>query len=336
MSQFEIDKYKFSSSPALTRVGDDIIEERGKEAILFSKDLNKKGIIVKDLIIKSPSLKIRNKLLNISKYIVSSVELFEEFSNTDKLPVDKIAEEIKINRNIIEQWQDYITAYIYLFSNPDYKNLSDYLRIEENIDLMNLESVKDSKDEVSYVLADTNSGIAVARSSKSAIILTSQGEFKRLGLQEKCKLGEEVHGKEKKSLKKHKFEIIIISALVLSLAIVSIYKYIVPSTTLIINTTSEFTIEVNSYNKIIRIKSQTEKGKELISDINILDTDIDEGLLKFFEYVHKNEMIPNDKILITIVGEKLPYGTILNTEKFLKQNDINYQVNNGGLETGRN
>ena len=337
MSEFQIDKYKFSSAPALSLIGDDVIEARAREAILLSKDLNKKGIVIKDLIIKTPSLKIRNKLLNIAKFILEDVELFDEFNQSDKLPIDKMVKQISVNRNLIEQWQDYIVTYIYILSNPEYKHINDYLRVEENIDLIDLKNNEEkSNEEVSYVLADTNSGIAVARSSKSAIILTSQGEFKRVSLGEKCKLGEEVSGKEKKSWKKHKFDLIIISVLFLSLIVTGVYKYVSPSSTLIIDTTSQMTIEVNAFERIISIKSPTEKGKQLIEDISILDTNIDEGLVELFTYVNKNGMVPEKYIIITVVGDPITYKTIEKTETYLKENDIDYKINNKGFEAGTN
>lgn len=341
MSEFNIDKYKFSSSPALSLVGDDIIDERGKEIILLSKDLNKKGIVIKDLILKSPSLKIRNKLLNISKYILEDVELFEEFTEAEKINIDSIIRKLKINRNLVEHWQDYIVTYIYLLSNPEYKNVSDYLRIELNDDLDGAKEIKDMNDikeaiddteEVNYQIVNTNSGIAVARNNKAAIILTSQGEFKRIAIGEKCKLGEEVSGKEKKNLKKHKFEIIILSMLVLSLISISIYKYVAPSSTLIIDTTSQIQVEINTFNKIISIKSPTEKGKEMINTINVLDTNVDEGLVKVFTYVNENGMIPNERLIITVVGEKVAFGTLSATEEYLRSNHISFQINNNGIE----
>lgn len=330
MSEFRIDRYKFSSMPALSLVGDEIIEDRGKDALLLSKDLNKKGILVKDLIIKSPSLKIRNQLLNIAKYILEDVDLFDKFNCSDRLPIDYILEKVKISRILLDQWEDYIITYVYLLSNPTYKTLSDYLRVEENVDLIDL---KNSKDEVSYVLADTNTGIVVAKSSKSAIILTSQGEFKRIILEEKCRLGEEIHGKEKKSWQKNKFHIVLLATLLLSIIIIGVYKYFSTASTLVIETTSQITIDINSLNKIVRIKSSTEKGKKLINDIEVLDIDVDDGLLKLFEYANNNEMIPEKGVIITVVGEPLIYGALQKADNYLNENGIRKQMNNSGLDS---
>lgn len=333
MENFQIDKYRFSSSPALTLVGDEIVETRGSEALLLSKDLNKQGILIKDLIVKSPTLKVRNQLLNICKYIIEDVDLYESFDIKNKVPVDEIIKMIPVQRSLLDQWNDYIIAYIYILSNPTYKHINDYIRIEENIDIIGLEAIdEDYKKEV----ADDNTGIVLVSGSKSAIVLTSKGEFRRVTRGERSKLGEEISGKEKWNWRKHKFHMILLITLLISLMVIGIFKYTDPARTLIIETTSEITMEVNDFGRVINIKSSTEKGKKLIEDISVLDSTLDDSLLKLFEYANKNNMIPEKGILITVVGNPVTYGSLDKTDKFLVENGIKYQFNNSGVQSSVN
>lgn len=333
MESFQIDKYRFSSSPALTLVGEDIVEARRSEALFLAKDLNKQGILIKDLIIKVPSLDVRNQLLNICKYIIEDMELYEEFNARNKVPVDDIIKSISVQRSLLEQWNDYIITYIYILSNPTYKHINDYIRIEENIDIIGLEAIdEDYKKEV----ADDNTGIVLVSGSKSSIVLTSKGEFKKITLGEKSKLGEEVSGKEKWNWRKHKFHMILLITLIISLIVIGIFKYTEPARTLIIETTSEITMEVNDFNRVINIKSSTEKGKKLIKDISVLDSTLDDSLLKLFEYANENNMIPEKGILITVVGDPVTYGSLNKTDNFLVENGIKYQFNNSGVQSSVN
>ena len=90
-------------------------------------------------------------------------------------------------------------------------------------------------------------------------------------------------------------------------------------------------MHVNKYGKVIYIYSPTEKGKALISNIDAENKNVDDAIEQVFEYAFDNNMIDkNKKILITVSGDSLEYGSLPKTNKFISENKIPIVINNSG------
>ncbi|MGL5379031.1 anti-sigma factor domain-containing protein [Clostridium sp.] len=326
MSSFEKDKYKFSLHKSNGLVSSDTIEERKRQAIDLIEELMEYNVLLKDLVSDLPSYSIRNTILNISYSIIQEVDIYEYIDEKKRLPIAKLVKMMPIGRNFFEEWKDYILAYLIIISNPKYKDIQDYLSVEENINILGADEIRQNKDVSEY------QGLVICKKRKNAIILTSNGEFKIIVLNEDMEVGEEAIGSEKKTLKHYKLQASILLALITFTIIILGFSYKFVRTTLIIQTTSEIRVDVNRFNRIVKVISPTDKGQEMIKKLSVVDNDLDSSLYDMFKYIEKNEMIPQDGIVITVIGHAIEYGTLSKTEKLIEDNDMDVKFNNSGNE----
>lgn len=322
-SNFNKNKYVFTSLPAMLLVGKDIESNRSKQISLFLKELYSYQILLKDLVNFPIKLEERNLALNIVYYIAADENLNRMIMNKKDLPIAKLSKITKIKQHSLEKWRDYILAYYIILTNPEYKSIQDYFRIKlrESGDTSN----DNNKNNRIY------KGIALKVSKKSVYIVTSMGEFIKIKKEGLMIVGQLCEGKEKKSIKHWKIHISIIILILVFICSGILIQYNKTQSILVINTTSSIKLHINSFNRVIYAHSSTEKGKKLVESINIIDDDLDNAVTEIFRYALNNEMIPEDKrILITVSGKAVEYGTFVETNKFTAQNKIPIIINNSG------
>ena len=294
MAEFNRNKYIFSSTPAIIEVGEEVRRIREKQISFMLKELFLYKILVKDLVNIFPTYRDRNLILNIASYIYEDYELFEKVQKKRELPVAMVAKRTRVSRTFLEIWQDYILVYVIILSNPNYKYIQDYIRIEER--------------------------------SKTAELVPKESKNNDI------KVGQEYRGKEKKGIRNYKLPICIGAVFLTFILAGGIYQYTKGIRTVVIDTTSQLKFEVNRFNKVIYTYSPTQKGKDLINAVNPKYKNIDKALEECLRYAKENEMIPNQSILITVSGEALKYGLLEDTARYVKEERISVLVNNSGNE----
>lgn len=356
MEIFDRSKYKFSNVPSLVEVSDEINRVRANEIALMEKELYSYRIFIQDLFATIPNEYEKNLILNIAFYIIEEIELLHFVQNKKKLPINILSKKTKQSKKFIDDWSEYIIAYFIIFSNPNYKLIQDYIKIEQNEE--KVESIKkkqrnknvvksiseekinineDEKKKAKVIPINKNAkqklrGIVLKVFKHSACILTSAGEFRKIKLEEGLSVGREVLASGKKRLSDYKFYFaILIVVIIISLGSF-LHKYSKVDTIILINTTSQVKVEVNSFNKIVNAYSSTTKGTELVNNLNLNDMKVDEGVEQILSYADKHDMIPNGKILVTVTGKPLIYGSLDKTSKFVKSHKINLIINNAGNE----
>lgn len=364
MEIFDRNKYKFSDIPSLVEISDEVNKAREEQISLMEKELYSYKVLIQDLFSYSPSGRDRNIILNIAFYIIGEVELLEFIQDKKKLPPNILSKKTMQPRKFIEEWNDYIITYTIIFSNPNYKLIQDYMRIEESEEKVEIPKKKQSnktvikkviiektneeisvdekeeekQDEESNVVSiNKNSkpklrGIIIKSFKRSACILTSTGEFKKIKLEDNMSVGEEVTATAKKGIKDYKVQIGIVIVAVIVACGAFFYKYSEIDRTILINTTSQVKIDVNSFNKIISSYSPTSKGEEMLKNLNLNNMKLDKGMEEILNYANNNKMIPSGKILITVTGDPLKYGTLEKTGEFAASHKINIVINNAGNE----
>jgi hypothetical protein len=325
MEEFERSKYVFSSMPAIVEVSERAIKLREKQISLMLKELFLYKVILKDLIAHKPKNMDRNLNLNIAYYVLRNTELFERFQKKRQLPFSKIVEGTRVSKIYLEKWQDYIVAYIIILSNPNYKLIQDYLRIEYKSD--NNEIALNNKSKV-----DLYKGIVLKENKKSCIIVNSKGEFVKIKKSGISNVGNELEGLEKAGLKhiKLKFAMVIVFLIIIAFAGYRQYTKVVR--TIVIESSSEIKIQTNMFDNVVYAYADTEKGKELINSISPIDKDIDDVLEKSIEYTYENKMIPTEGLLITVTEEPIKYGTLKLTGEYIVEKNIKVLINNAGKQ----
>lgn len=322
---FNKNKYIFTSIPTMLLIGESAENNRFKQISLFLKELHLYEILLKDLSNFQLKEDERNMALNIAYYIASNEELLEIINSKKDLPISRISKITKVKSNILEKLRDYILTYYIILSNPNYKSIQEYFRIK----LREPGEVVKNSNKSNRIYK----GIALKVSKKSIYIIMSTGKFIKIKKDGFAKVGQVCEGKEKNGIKHYKIHISIILCILLFIGSGIFIQYNKTQSIVVIQTTSNIKLHVNSFNKVIYAYSPTDKGKELVASINVLNDDVDDAITEVFKYAVNNKMIDQEKkTLVTINGTALQYGQLVKTNKFISENNIPIIINNAGNE----
>jgi hypothetical protein len=327
---FNKNKYVFTQIPSMLLVGDSAEINRNKQISLFLNELNTYNVLLKDLVSFPLKENDRNIALNIAYYIYDNEELIKTITQKKDLPISKLSKLTKIKPPYLEKYRDYIMVYYIILTNPNYKGIQDYFRVELKED--------NKARSISNKNQNVYKGVVVKSFKKSACILTSMGEFIKIKTDNKISVGEVAEGKEKKTLKNYKLYISILLFLIILIGSGIVIEYRRTQSIIVIETSSNIVMHINKFNKVIYVYSPTEKGDKLISSVNILNKDVDQAMVDIFGYALSNNMLEinkeisalSKKILITVNGEPLKYGILSKTSKYISENNIPIVINNVG------
>lgn len=320
VERFDMKKYVFSDIRTKEVVSVKQVKAREKEIELLTRELFLYKVLLKDLLIHLPTHHERNLILNIAYGMIENQEIFDRFQRRRILSINTIVKYTKLSRAFVETWQDYIITYAIILSNPNYKGLQDYLKVE----------LAEEGEQKKYALGNTYKGIVLASKKSSFIIMTSDGAFVKVKREKDIHVGGEVEAPEKIGFKHIKYKVAIALVLLIFIGIGVYTQYKKCVSTVIIETSSTIKIEVNKYNNVVYMHSETEKGKKLISKVDGNNEDIDQVIKDSIIYASKNDMIPQDGVVITITGKALEYGSLEKTGKYIVKNNIKVLVNNAG------
>jgi len=320
---FNKDKYVFASLPSMLLIGDSAEYSRNKQIALFLNELNMYSVLLKDLVNFSLKENDRNIALNIAYYTTDNDDLLKTIIRKKDLPISKLSKLTKIKPEQIEKCRDYIIAYYIILTNPDYRLIQEYFRIKLRED-NNVIGISNKKQ-------DLYKGLVIRSLKKSAYIVTSKGEFIKIKTDSKASIGQLSEGEKKKTLRNYRIHISILLFILILIGSGIIIEYRRTQSIIVIETTSNIKININKFNKVIYAYSPTDKGQELITNIDILNKDIDEAMAETFKYALNNEMLDlSKKTLVTINGQSIKYGLLTKTNKIISENNIPIVINNAG------
>ncbi|SHJ74163.1 hypothetical protein SAMN02745163_02476 [Clostridium cavendishii DSM 21758] len=318
---FERDKYIFKSSNKLKVVKNNDIN--GRDIFFFAKELKLYKVSLESLVNSSITDDMKNLSLNIAYYLSKDNSLFEKFSKKRELPFNELSKSIKISKLQLERMNDYIIAYSLIIGNENFKSINEYVNI----------GIKEDNNESDInIEKDIYSGIVLKNNKKNNIILTANGDFISINRTEKDSLGREIVGKEKKGLKRYKGKIILLLVILSMLIGVMIYRYTKSESIIRIQATSGIKIEVNCFNKIINVTSETEKGKMLANSINVKGEDTSEGIIEAIKYITENKMFLDSGtgMNIIIIGSPIKDSDLQKAKEYIRYEELKININNSG------
>lgn len=323
--KFEKNKYEFTSVSPIMLMNSYDSEDKSDQIDLFIQDLNIYSVFLKDLVNFPLKDNERNIALNIAYYIIENEQLKDNLILNRALNISKLSRATKIRSDYIKKWKDYIIAYWIILNNPEYKFIQDYLKIK----LKGKGHRKNSNNR-----QKTYRGIVIKILSRnSGCILTSMGEFKRVKLNTELIVGSIGEGKKKIGSSVYKIPICILFLFLIIFGVNIYSKYTSISTIVLVQTTSNIKLHTNIYDRVIYSYSPTERGKQLVSDINAQNKKLDEAITELLKYGIKNEMVTQENtIYITVTGQPLKYGDLKETNKFIIENKIKVIINNCGVQ----
>lgn len=319
--------YRFSSMPPLVVISDEIIEERKEQIASLKRELINYRVVLKDLATIEVPYSIKNELLNIAFFIVQDVDILDKFKSKKNIPISVVAKEFGKTRRYLEEWRDNIITYVVILSDPKYKHIQDYLRViedeEKDIDANALSILKNNKN---------IKGIVISSRKKAAMIMTSMGDVLKIKTNYIAVVGEEVEGIPKKALSDYKFHLSMLAAIFLVLVGITILNYTKVVSTIMVGTTSDIILEANSFNRIKNVYSRTERGSKMVESIDVLDKSIDYAVYSIIKYANENDMMPQNGIVVAVNGKPIKYGTLSKTEDYIYVEQIDFKLNNSGIQ----
>ncbi|MGL4848547.1 MAG: hypothetical protein ACRC28_06410 [Clostridium sp.] len=323
MNKFNKNKYVFSMRNGLLEVGEKLDIVREREISLLRKELYLYDVHIKELSRMRMNDREKNIAMNIAFYVMEEEELLQSFRDKRKLNLSSLSRKTKIKKEFLKMWYGYIVLYIIMFSNPNYKNIQNYVRIilnEENSVVNNLESKK-----------DRIKGLVLKINSRSINILTSNGEIKNLK-KEETKIGIEHEGIEKDFFYKNRFKILLVTIFIATITGVVFYQYNTIETTVILQTTSDVKIQTNRFNRVLYSYSGTEKGEKMLTDLKINGESIDNAILNVIKYADNNSMKPEHGYTMTVNGTTINTKDLKNTGEYIYDNKVKLDINNNGIQ----
>lgn len=329
---FRKDKYIFSSRNMKKKLNKKLLK---KEIKTFIKELKDFKVDVRSLTEESYSLEERNLILNIAYFLVDEEILLRKILNRKQLNTKIIAKKTKISNDKIEKWSKYIIAYMILIYNSDYTNLATYLNINFK-DLEALAVIKGGATENSIY-----KGLVILEGTKSTIIMTKEGNFVRINIKGEDKVGEELSGKEKRSLKHYRKYVI--GVLLIFLVLLGVYTriYNKQETTILIQGTSKVKLGLNRFDRIVYSFSGTEKGNILLTELNLKNEKFEDGMIQVLKGFEENNMMPPNRIVNVYIAGKMvdtsdlnkvtDYVESINSDDNHK-NNFKIKINNSGYE----
>lgn len=319
--------YRFSSMPPLIVISDEIIEERKEQIASLKRELINYRVVLKDLATIEVPYSIKNELLNIAFFIVQDVDILDKFKSKKNIPISVVAKEFGKTRRYLEEWRDNIITYVVILSDPKYKHIQDYLRViedeQKDIDVNALSILKNNKN---------IKGIVISSRKKVAMIMTSMGDVLKIKTNYIAVVGEEVEGTPKRLLSDYKFHLSMLAAIFLVLVGITILNYTKVVRTIMVGTTSDIILEANSFNRIKNIYSRTERGSKMVESIDVLDKSIDYAVYSIIKYANENDMMPQNGVVVAVNGKPIKYGTLSKTEDYIYVEQIDFKLNNSGIQ----
>jgi hypothetical protein len=328
-------RYKFICGPqiALYNLEDNI--KREKEISLFLKELALYKISFKLLLKNKPGTLVKNELLNIAYACLEDSYIYDYLRSHRILSLKQVSEFTYKSRRFIEKWQYYITAYMLLLSNDIYRNLRSYLNVEYK-DNEN-ETATTSLTAINSTSSKTNTytGVVLKSVKNISIILTPFGDFVKIKPNKNSILqpGYICTGTLKRDINFYKYPIITLLFFSIILLIASSFVYLKPFRTILVQANSTIKLEVNAWNKVVRVTPLSAYGKNIVESIEIFNVSMDKGIyLILKEAQDKNIVNANTKISIFITGSKNLQTTLPDTETYMMENNLKVQINNNGIE----
>ncbi|WP_297630859.1 hypothetical protein [uncultured Clostridium sp.] len=326
MRKFNKNKYVFSKSAGFLSIGEGGDKKRKEQIALFRKEVYLYEVYINKLSLVKTSYEIRNVLLNISFFIIENGHILNNLYKKKRLNVSLLSSECMIKREFIHKYKEYIIFYTILFANPKYKLIQNYFRI-----IQLEENNKDTNLKMSEKNEEIKKGIAIKVSDRTVSILTSTGEIIR-SKKEDATVGNEHEIRENKFLKKNKVKLLI-AIMLITMGVAGFIKIYNGSTNSItVGTTSLIKMETNTFDKVLKVSTKTEKGKEMLTDIAINGESLDIAILEIIKYAEQNGMIPEKSILITISGEPINIKRLKKTGEYIYEKKISVDINNSGTE----
>ncbi len=314
------DRYVFLEKPTMEVLHKKNNELRTLQIEAYLMELKEFRIPIGKLAENQYDTKRRNLMLNLALILLSEKKLWEKTLEDKKIPLKPFSRIVEEPIFELEDMQNQILAYALLFRDDLYPLIRKYLHYGAQ-----------AKDESPLKDAD-NTGIPLKRRGKTTFILTSQGQFMKIRVQE-ASSGYVASGKnvrKKPNLIKPLILLLLLS-LLLGSVYISLSKRI--SQTIIVKAVGEVKMNFNTWGDMVNVIGINTSGKVFVEGAEFVDKDVDTVLAEIIEQAYITETIKEQaEITILVSGEFLPEDFFKSgkTHDRILSYQLNAKINNNG------
>ncbi|MCI6277970.1 MAG: hypothetical protein MR639_14790 [Clostridium sp.] len=318
-------KYSFSQTPKLYMINDNMQDSRKRDVVSFLAELKDFKLNLKSLASSCPSLKIRNKLLNIVFLILEDSRLTAFIHDKKSIPLKKISQLSGELPDFISKYRNYIILYFILLYPTKHTSLRNFLTITEDTNIPYDNS------------QNTLMGVVLAVCKNSSIILTSTGAIINIvptNIEHSdVKLGDIIEGVKMKAFN-GKLPLIIGMSFILALSIfIASLVYNNTQSVVVLEISGNLTLRVNSFGKVHEVSGGSSTTRKIVKNLKIDNKSLDKALYDILAYSKDTGIIDKgSSINIYITNKSINLSKLEDTVNFLKGNQINTNINNNGKD----
>lgn len=309
-------KYVFQKHHGLQSLTPEDTRTVRREIRDFLSELKEYSIDVSDLCRIRLNYSDRNNVLNIALILINDEETATYLVTRKKFPVNLTSRKLKTPTAIIDSYKEYLTAYMLLFGSSRYSTIVRHLGIGTTFD-------GSEKGDDRY------RGLLLKDMAVASCVLTPQGEFRYLDIEEDASAGEMVTGKDAVINPARVRLFTIMSVLLTCGLIFSVWLFTQPYRNVHLISGSHVEFIYNRLGRLSEIRGLNSSGAEAVKNTVFSDKKLDSSLSEFISSsVQSGLSDPYNMTLIVMDGEFFPeefQGE--NLKRVVKEKGIHLKIN---------
>lgn len=318
-------KYSFSPAPKLYMINDTMQDSRSRDIVSFLAELKSFKLNLKSLVSSCPSLKIRNKVLNIVFLILEDSRLTAFIHDKKSIPLKKISQMSGELPDFISKYRNYIILYFILLYPTRHTSLRNFLTISENDHTPH----DNSQTALMGVVLSVFENFSIILTSTGAIINVIPSNVEHNDI----KPGAIIEGVRTKPLKGKLPFILGISFIIILSILISYIVYNDTQSVVVLDISGNLTLRVNRFGRVHESSGGSSSTRKIAKNVDINNKSLDKALFDILSYSKNNGIIDEgSSISIYITNKSINFSKLEDTTNFLKGNKINTNINNNGKD----
>lgn len=315
------DRYIFSEKPAMEVLQREENEKRADQIESYLKALKKFRINVRNLSETRYDAEKRNLMLNLAMILLSEEKLWLKTKDQQRIPLKTFSKIVEEPVFELKEMEHQILAYALLLEEDQYPLIRRYLNYREEV-----------KGEVRESSEEKSRGLSLLSRGKTSYILTSQGQFLKIRMEEAPSGHVAAGRKARKKLNLLKpLAVLLLAAALAGTVYVSLSRRI--TQTIIVKAVGEVKMDFNSFGEAVNVIGINTAGRSFVEKAYFEAQDIDTVLAEIIEQAYITETIKERaEITILISGEFLPEDFFQSgkTHQRILSYQLNAKINNNG------
>ena len=289
----------------------------------YLADLKAYNISLRKLCGRQVSYNDRNKILNLSLILINSPAVAQVLVDTRQLPVVEAARITGTSHRFLEEYTDYLVAYMLLFGTEEHSFLSRQLSIGSKLDGMD----EPTDNDLGFQLQD----FGVTRA-----VLTPYGEFRFLDpSRRETTVGDYISGTPAVLRPRRAIQLAAAAGVLTILILLFSFVFYQPVRSFTVMGEVEASFSFNRFGRLVDTQGFDQGGRRVLSSMVYSDRRLDSSLALFLDQAVKEKEVSQRSDLTVIVVE----GTFREEEfrgselsRELSENGLRLKVNMGGGE----